>query len=787
MTSGPALQSLTDPEISAGLEALAEQAGIEPFYWDIWGNRRETSAETRQALLAAMGFAVATAAEVAASRLALATEAWRKPLPPVVVTRTDAALTVPLVLPDVWRAATAHWRLETETGAVLEASGAVRVEAALETAEEPLADGGLTRLMASLPDPLDKPEAGYHTLRLTLDPGSAGAAAATFPRVATCRLIVATPQAPAAPSGVGGGAPCGVGVQVYALHSAGSWGVGDLADLAMLVRQAAAAGADLVGINPLHALFLADPEHISPYSPSHRQFLNPLYLAVPAMADFAESERARAYVATPAFQSALAAARAGTQVDWPAVQALKLPVLRLLWQDFQSRHLAEGQITARGAAFRAFQAEHGESLTRFALFEALHGHFYGGEGRNGEAGRNGGEGRNRETGGNGGEGEEGASRLWSWHAWPAAFQDPASPAVAAFAAAHVATIGFHQYLQWQTEIQLAHAAATARTAGMRIGLYRDLAVADHPDGAAAWARTATVLPAVNVGAPPDAFSPLGQNWGLSPLSPVALRESGYAPFIAALRANLRHAGALRIDHAMGLWHLFWIPAGPWAGRPGTYVRYPFADLFRILTLEASRHNTVLIGEDLGTVPDGFRPAMAEAAILAYKVMYFERHYEGRYNPSFWYPELALVTVTTHDLPTLRGFWEGRDIDWRDRLGQYPTPEARQQALDARTNDRWKLLDALRNEGLLPPELAGGGCLPPFSPALALAVYRWLARTPCRIRMLQMEDALDEAEQPNLPGTIDTHPNWRRRLGLSLEAMADAATLTPFLAALGGRL
>ena len=347
---------------------------------------------------------------------------------------------------------------------------------------------------------------------------------------------------------------------------------------------------------------------------------------------------------------------------------LKLRVLELLFASFQERHLAAA--SERAQAFRAFRAEMGEALEQHAEFDALHEHALVTTG------------------------------TWSWQEWPEPLRHPDSPEVDAFAREHRDRVDFFAYLQWQADQQLERAHGRACAAGMQLGLYNDIAVGVSPAGATAWANPGVTLSGVSVGAPPDLFNLHGQNWGLAPLSPVGLREGAYALFAATLRHNMRHAGAVRIDHVMGLQRLFWIPEGA-APADGAYVRYPFADLAHIIALESERHRCLVIGEDLGTVPRGFRPAMQRAGLLSCRVLYFERAQDGAFLPPEAYPRQALVSVSTHDLPTLRGFWTSRDLKWRDRFARFPDEDASKNAHAARDRDRILLLQALRRAGLLP--------------------------------------------------------------------------------------
>jgi (1->4)-alpha-D-glucan 1-alpha-D-glucosylmutase len=507
----------------------------------------------------------------------------------------------------------------------------------------------------------------------------------------------------------------GVAVQLYGVRSGRNWGIGDFGDLARLAEDWAARGAALVGLNPVHALFPHDPEHASPYSPSSRERLNVLYLDVEAIEDFGESERARAHVHAPPFQARLAGLRDAPLVDYAGVARAKFEALELLYAHFRERHLARG--TARAREFRGFQSAGGDALRRHALCEALLAHFP----RADPAG------------------------AWGWPAWPEAFRDPGSEACARFCAGNLARVEFFEYLQWQAEAQLARAAARARAAGLALGLYLDLALSVERAGSDCWAERACYATGVRIGAPPDDFNANGQDWGLPPLRPDRLRERGYAPFARALRGVMRHSGAIRIDHVMGLMRLFWIP-GNGGARDGAYVRYPLDELLALVALESERHRCLVVGEDLGTVPDEVRAAAARAGLLSTRLFYFERAADGEFRRPAEYPRDALVAVATHDLPTLAGWWARR-------------PE-----------DRERLLRALERERLRPE-----GCDPgadSIHPAAARAVHAYLARTPARLMMVQLEDALGLTEQANVPGTVREHPNWRRKLPATLEEMTN---------------
>jgi 4-alpha-glucanotransferase len=709
----------------APIRRLGQLYGIDPSYVDIWGKRRRTSLATERSLLEAMGADVGSERAVADSLREAEARPWRRMLAPVRVIAPPEPLAITFTLPARLDGAAIDWTLTEETGTVHE--GKAKAED-LEPVDAAEVDGESFRRLR-LPLPSDLPH-GYHRLAIAVR----GRAQAND---GALRLIIA----PARCHGLERRRRLwGLSAQLYGVRSGRNWGMGDFTDLAELAERAAGFGAGALGVNPLHALFPADANHISPYSPSSRLFLNVLYLDPEAVPDFAESGEAQALIGDPGFQSEIDKARAADLVDHPAVWRLKLRALELLFESFRARHLASSSPQAR--AFGEFRAEMGEALERHAIFDALHEHAL------------------RTTG------------AWSWHNWPEPLRTPESAEVGAFAREHQERVDFFAYLQWQADLQLREAQARACAQGMPIGLYNDIAVAVNPASAMAWANPGVSLRGVSAGAPPDWFNPNGQNWVLAPLSPVGLRESAYGVFAAALRHNMRHAGAVRIDHVMGLKRLFWIPEG---GSPadGAYVRYPFGDLVHIIALESERHRCLVIGEDLGTVPRGFRPAMQRAGLLSCRVLYFERARDGAFLAPAAYPRRALVSVSTHDLPTLRGYWTCRDVRWREMLRRFPDEDALRQARSERERDRVLLLRALASAGLLPCGIDPEAPPDEASDELVAAVHRYLAKTPGCLLMVQLEDALGEEEQPNLPGT-DEHPNWRRKVRVNLEDLPDLA-------------
>ncbi|KVW93057.1 malto-oligosyltrehalose synthase [Thiobacillus denitrificans] len=727
--------------MSTLLDQLCERCGVLPGYRDIWDGFHHTPDATRRALLASMGLPANIDAETAASLQTLVRREWARPLPPVLVVRELARphrIAIALPLADEKR--TWRWRLRRESGA--EDSGEC-VPADLAAAGRCDLDGQtfVRRVL-----PLDMPvEPGYHRFILERADGHSETAEMSF--------IVAPAACYLPPAIQGEGRAWGFAAQLYGIRSERNWGIGDFGDLRNMIEYCAAAGAGTVLLNPLHALFPDAPEHASPYSPSSRSFFNTLYLDVEAIADFAECAAARAMVHEPPFQARLRALRAADQVDYRGVAEVKSQVLDALYAHFRSTHLDRD--SERAQVFRAFQAGQGEGLRKQALFEALQEHFRGQD-----------------------------SAVWGWPAWPEAYRDPHAPEVESFCEAHLERVEFFEYLQWQASRQLAAAGTRSWELGLGIGVMLDLAIGVAEGGAAVWRRRELYALGASTGAPPDLINRMGQDWGLPPWIPHRLTDAAYAPFIELLRANMRDSGALRLDHVMGLQRLYWVARGlPIA--EGAYVLYPFEDLLGILALESQRNRCLVVGEDLGTVPDEVRGALRPMSVLSTRLLYFERQDNGRLQPPQAYPENAAAAVTTHDLPTLAGFWQGLDIDLRAQLHLFPDDEVRNQQVVTRSEDRAQLLVALEGEGVLPP---GSGmqpvAFPEMTPELAAAVYTYLARAPSKLLLLQLEDGFGVHEQPNLPGTVEpTYPNWRLKMPLNLEAWHDSAYLQAILPAL----
>ncbi|RAU22116.1 4-alpha-glucanotransferase [Paramagnetospirillum kuznetsovii] len=697
------------------LDHLARLAGIEDGWWDFFGEWRVVPPATKRVFLAAMGLPAEDDDQVRDSLRDLLARPWRRWLEPsLIVEEHSAPPGVSVTLPaeaDHWEF---RWTLEEELGILH--SGAFR-PLDLRWGEEHEVDGRMVhRRWFDLPA---LPPTGYHRLTLTNPDG-----------VSAIMTLIVTPARAFVPEIVADAPGAwGVASQIYSLRSAKDWGVGTYAALADLAAGAGKLGASCIGINPLHALFPSHPDRFSPYSPSSRRFLNITYIDVESIPEFAECQEARRMFASPGFQASLARVRGYGLIEYPDVTQLSRPMLEALYRWFRKTHL--DPLDERGEAFRDFQSEAGERGRLFAVFETLHEKY--------------------ERAGTG-----------YWRQWPEGLRRPDSPLVGDFARENEERVEFFQWLQFVADQQLGAAHQAGKTAGAAMGLYRDLAVGIAGDGGEAWAEQDALALGVSVGAPPDPLALKGQDWGLIPFNPITLREQGYAPFIGVMAANMRHAGALRLDHAMSLQRLYWVPPGLPADQ-GAYVRYPVDDLFRLVALESRRNRCLVIGEDLGTVPEGFRERMDRLGLFAYRVMVFEKTESGRFRPPGKFDAQALAIFATHDLPSARGWWLGRDIDQREKLDLYPRPDQADEERQARRQDREAMVAALSGEGLLAADFPIGGPLSDVQAVeLSAAAHAYLGRSSARLMMVQLEDVTGQDLQMNLPGTTVQHPNWRRR-------------------------
>lgn len=513
----------------------------------------------------------------------------------------------------------------------------------------------------------------------------------------------------------------GLAAQLYALRRPGDGGIGDTLALENFITRAAEQGADAVAISPTHAMFSAAPEHYSPYSPSSRLLYNVLYSAAETVLGESQVQQAQA---RNSLQAELHRLETNDLLDWPEAASAKLSWLRYLYDDFMTRK--DNAALALQEQMQAFRRAGGQLLEDHCRFEALQ----------------------RELG------------LGDWHAWPAELRDPASATLNHFAETRADGIGFHVFLQWITADGLSRAQQVARESGMAIGLIADLAVGVDAAGSQTWSRQGEMLEGVSIGAPPDLFNAHGQNWGLAAFSPFGLKRSGFGSFIDMLRSAFAHAGGVRIDHILGLMRLWLIPHGA-PSTEGGYLRYPLDDMLRLVALESWRHRAIVIGEDLGTVAPGFRQQLAARGILGMQVLWFEQDETQHFLAASDWSADAMATSSTHDLPTVAGWWAGRDIEWRSHLGLLKATQSAESEQQARRLERAKLASTLGLLGATPTTETLEAADIQASKVLDACV-RHLGRTPAPLLLLPVEDALGLEEQANLPNTVDEHPNWSRR-------------------------
>lgn len=654
------------------LETLALAAGISIDWIDAFHTRQRVSAQTLRGILAALGHEARSEAQVreGLARLAAAPE-----MPAFVTCYAGEPFAVP-------GASEGDGEIVLEGGA----AGALRSGDAPGTFIAPH-------------------EIGYHRARI----GGHALTVAVAPR--RCFGVA---------QALDGQRCFGSAAQIYSLRGAGDFcfGIGDFGCVADAAEALAARGADALAVSPTHAPFLTSLDQPSPYSPSSRLALNPLLADASAVLGTAAVRRALA----EAGLSARAAELDNLDlVDWPGAGALKLTIMRQLFEQLPS-HAAQ-------ADFEVYRAQVGRGVQDHALFEVLQADCLASS----PAG-------------------------WDWRGWPAGLRDSAGPQCRAFADRHARQITFHIFLQWLAERSLKDAQMRAISAGMRIGIISDLAVGTDPCGSHPWSRPADFLAGLTIGAPPDLLSREGQGWGLATLSPQALKTTGYAPFIETLRATMRHTGGIRIDHVMGLARLWVVPAGASASE-GAYLAFPFEDMLRLILLESHRQRAVVIGEDLGTVPPGLRERLDAAGIHGMRVLPFEREADGLIRRASSWARDALAMTSTHDTPTAAGWWKERDIDWRAHLGLYRDDDAQMQDRRERAEDRRCAWSAYLDAGVLDgPQPADDD-----GEAAADGAVLYVAATPCCLAIVPLEDILALDEAPNLPGTVDRHPNWRRRI------------------------
>jgi 4-alpha-glucanotransferase len=687
------------------LDRAAEAHGIELEYTDVFGHAHRASDEVTRALLDALGVPAATDGDIERAWDEERATRSAQIIDPVMVVRENAS-SIELRVPKTLSGASIKLEIEWENG---ELEHHWHWVPELQNWDAPNANDA-KHVAKRLP--LPKLRLGYHALRILR------MQAPELTTVAAARFIVCPRRATAVAERC-----AGFGVNLYAVRSARNWGCGDFTDLHAIIDALAPSGAAFIGLNPLHAIANRQPYNTSPYLPECAVYRNFIYLDVARVAGGEDLPEAL----SDALHREIKDLRATEFVEYERIATLKLSVLTKIFAEFQGSQ-----------DFDRFLADEGRPLEDYGTYCALYEHM-----------------------------RELYPHIWLWTEWPEEYRDPRSEAVNAFAKTHRKRVRFFQFLQWHLTLQGREAQAYARAKGMEIGLYNDLALATDRYGCDLWAHRRFYSLSCRVGAPPDDLGPQGQDWGFPPPDRDEHRLDGYRLFAQSIRSAAQAGGALRIDHVMRFFRLYWIPEKFQASQ-GTYVRDYADDLMGVLALESVRGDFVVVGEDLGTVTGEVRHALGEAGVLGYRLLWFEKEWDGNFKPPDHYPSQALASATTHDLPTLAGFMLGRDIEARKAAGLIDDNAYHAQKA-SREEEIRKLNASLAQAGFAGDPLG------------------FLLATPCQLAMINYEDLSGETEQQNLPGSTWQHPNWRRKWKGTVEELAPLAERFQELVRKSGRV
>ena len=712
MSANPITYTPTNSYESA-LAAACKLWGIQPEYWDIFGKKHKAPAEVQAAVLRSMGVNADSTESLNRTFEEQAWAEWASPIPKTLVLSVSDGF-IPVRLPaDV----------ETIQATFIWENGQSRTtpfDAVLPVAEARLREQNFKEYRLPLPA---EAKLGYHRLKI----GNAEA-----------ELILCPDRAHAVNA-----RSAGIAVSVYGLKSDRNWGCGDFTDVQHFTKWAnQSLGVAFVALNPLHSIPNRQPYNTSPYLPNCSFYRNGIYIDIERIPEIQRSSLAQRLLSSPKLRACLEELRSSAYVEYEKVWRLKRVFLKLAYRQFLRDNPPGSPVRKH---FDDYAWLEGELLHKFAVYQALDEWLHKQDGN-----------------------------LWIWPDWPEAYRNPHSPEVNGFETDHARSVQFYKYIQWVLEQQLADAQQYAKSLGMPIGLYHDLALATDRCGSDLWAHPEHYVAGCRVGSPPDDFSPTGQDWAFPPPNSRHHRETGYKMFIRSIRNNARHGGALRIDHVMRFFRLFWITDGK-TPTEGLYVHDYSDDLIRILALESVRGEFVVIGEDLGTVEPYIRKSLGKFGILSYRLLYFERGPGGTFKEPDEYPQLALVSVSTHDLPTLAGFWENRDIEARRRAGVLPDEGSYREQLSARAVEKQRMLDVMFASDLLPPWFPRMAAdVPEFTGELHNGAVGFLAETPSQLFVLNQEDLFKDPDQQNLPGTTEQYPNWRHKMRFTISQLSSNA-------------
>ena len=703
------------------LQQLCALIGIEDQYRDGLGNLIKASPESVREILNALGFPTNNENQLEHAISVLANQKLFSTLPEhYFIEQENARPSIPLCLPsDV--IGELDWQINLASGDII--ADTQSIEKLQVLSKYQTKNHSYTLYQLALP----KLPLGTHKITTVINQN-------TY----RCQIF-STPQRCYMPFNSDSEKIWGLAVQLYSLRSNQNWGIGDFTDLVTVIELAAQQGASFVGLNPLHALYYSNPSHISPYSPNSRCFLNTLYIDVASVPLFNQDLATQSLVSSNDFQRELTRVRESELVDYEKVAQLKYRALTLLYQAFKRLQESDAS-NAMVKDFQSFKQRGGKLLAEYATYEALYRHF-----------------------------RQDNNNAWGWPDWPTAYHQPTTTAVKNFQHAYRDDIDYFIYLQWLADSQLMDAKQSAKSEGLSIGLYLDIAVGSDRCGADVWSNQSLHLCNVSIGAPADELNLLGQNWGLPPLNPIALDKQNFKYIQSLLTYTMRYAGAVRIDHVLGLFRQYWIPKHA-INNQGNYIRFPFDKLLQLVVLESQRHQCLVIGEDLGTVPDGFTEKIQSKGLLSYAVLVFERWSSGLFKRPSAYSQHSIVASSTHDTATLCGWWQDQDLVWRKKLNQFPSKEIEMVERERRAEDRKRLIAALDDANVFDDN--------PISiekdtdKAITKAVLALLARSASQLQVLPIEDALRLIDPVNIPGTIDQHPNWQRKLPMTLNSLSN---------------
>jgi 4-alpha-glucanotransferase len=713
------------------INELADLCGIIPEYWDIFGNKHMTTIETKKAILKAMKLDIDSDEAIKNEIYAQKARPWNRFVEPVkVLSENEQPFKISIYVPVEEREEDKvyiSWSIRNEEGQKIQKKD----EFILSGNELTISDRrwmyGRRYIKIDLSDKCHR-DIGYYSIDITF----------RIPNMEisdTSRLAI-TPDSCYMPTESINRKTWGLSINLYSIRSCQNWGSGDFGDLKKIVKWVSELKGGFVGINPLHAIPNKKPFGISPYSPITRLYKNFIYLDIESIPEV--KELSSQY---PVSSSQIDELRNSNLIDYEKVASLKISVLRNAFEIFYREHYLKDSIRCKD--FRRYISEEGNNLESFSAYMALSNysihspiHPFTHSPKN-------------------------------WQEWPEEYRISSSDPVQEFRKTHEKDILFYKYIQWLIDEQLKEISELAKNLGMPIGLYHDLAIGSIGGGSDVWNYQDVIAEGIDLGAPPDDFNPTGQNWGFPPLVPEKLKESGYEFFIQTIRKNMQHFGALRIDHALGMFRQFWIPKGMPASH-GAYIKQPTEDLLRIIALESVRNSTVVIAEDLGTIGENVRETLFRFRMLSCRLLYFERNYP---DPSFLsperYPEMALCTVTTHDLPTIYGWWIGRDIELKKRLEIFADEGIYRKHTYERERDKELLLNALESQNIIQPS-AISHQLSAMSQELCLAIYEYLACTPCKLLSVSLDDAIGTLDQQNMPGITDSYLSWQQKTPMSIE-------------------